>query len=225
MNRDTAAGNWQQLSGKIKQKWGKLTDNDLTRAEGDKEYLVGKLHEQYGLARDKAEDELDSLGYRRGEGSGGRLNSAGQGGNLDRESGGLTGQSGGGTRSGSDSREQGGRVSEGNATKRAGSGESVDEDIRAAGYGEQDQQEANQAGDRGSSRQLEAQGRNSRGQFTESQEGDAAMEAAGTSRQRQGKQTTGGSGSSSSPRGSATDKEAQQRGGQNSRGGQGSNRS
>src|SRR6185312_3747252 len=61
---DTVQGNWQQLSGKIKQKWGKLTDDDLTRAQGDKQYLVGKLHEQYGIAKDRAEDELQTLGYR-----------------------------------------------------------------------------------------------------------------------------------------------------------------
>jgi uncharacterized protein YjbJ (UPF0337 family) len=74
MNRDTAQGNWQQLKGKIKQKWGKLTDDDLTRAEGDKDYLVGKLHEQYGLAKDRAKDELDNLGYSEKdfEGSAGR---------------------------------------------------------------------------------------------------------------------------------------------------------
>jgi uncharacterized protein YjbJ (UPF0337 family) len=64
MNQDIAQGNWQQLSGKIKQKWGKLTDDDLTRAKGDKEYLVGKLHEQYGIAKDRVEDELETLGYR-----------------------------------------------------------------------------------------------------------------------------------------------------------------
>src|SRR5580765_1136127 len=63
MNQDMAQGKWQQLSGKIKQKWGKLTDDDLTRASGDREYLVGKLHEQCGLAKDKAERELDTLGY------------------------------------------------------------------------------------------------------------------------------------------------------------------
>ena len=67
MNQDIAQGNWQQLSGKIKQKWGKLTDDDLTRAQGDKEYLVGKLREQYGIAKDRAEDELQTLGYREGD--------------------------------------------------------------------------------------------------------------------------------------------------------------
>ena len=64
MNQDIAQGNWKQLSGKLKQKWGKLTDDDLTRAKGDKDYLVGKLQEQYGIAKDKAEDELQTLGYR-----------------------------------------------------------------------------------------------------------------------------------------------------------------
>jgi uncharacterized protein YjbJ (UPF0337 family) len=63
MNHDTAQGKWQQLSGKIKQKWGKLTDDDLTRSAGNREYLVGKLHEQYGLAKDHANSELDTLGY------------------------------------------------------------------------------------------------------------------------------------------------------------------
>jgi uncharacterized protein YjbJ (UPF0337 family) len=64
MNQDIAQGNWKQLSGKIKQKWGKLTDDDLLKAKGDKEYLVGRLHEQYGIAKDKVEDELQTLGYR-----------------------------------------------------------------------------------------------------------------------------------------------------------------
>jgi uncharacterized protein YjbJ (UPF0337 family) len=63
MNQDIAQGKWQQLSGKIKQKWGKLTDDDLTRSAGDRDYLVGRLHEQYGLAKDKAESELETLGY------------------------------------------------------------------------------------------------------------------------------------------------------------------
>ncbi len=62
MNEDIAKGNWKQLSGKIKQKWGKLTDDDLKQAEGNQEYLFGKLQEHYGLARDKAEQHLKELG-------------------------------------------------------------------------------------------------------------------------------------------------------------------
>ena len=54
MNEDRIKGNWKQLTGKIKAKWGDLTDDDLTRAEGTHEYLVGKVQERYGIARDEA---------------------------------------------------------------------------------------------------------------------------------------------------------------------------
>ena len=63
MNKDTAKGDWKQLSGAIKHSWGKLTDDDLLRAKGDGEYLVGKLQEYYGLSKDKAKDGLRELGY------------------------------------------------------------------------------------------------------------------------------------------------------------------
>ncbi|HEY9145214.1 MAG TPA: CsbD family protein [Thiobacillus sp.] len=63
MNEDTVKGNWKQVSGKIKQKWGKLTDDDLMKAEGDKDYLLGKLQEHYGLAKDKAEQFLKAPGH------------------------------------------------------------------------------------------------------------------------------------------------------------------
>ena len=63
MNEDTVAGNWKQLSGKIKQKWGKLTDDDLMQAEGNMHHLHGKLQEYYGLAKDKVEEGLKELGY------------------------------------------------------------------------------------------------------------------------------------------------------------------
>jgi len=62
MNKDTAQGNWHQLSGKIKAKWGELTDDDLKAAEGDRELLYGKLQEYYGLVREKAEAQLKNLG-------------------------------------------------------------------------------------------------------------------------------------------------------------------
>ena len=63
MNKDIVKGDWKQLYGAIKSKWGKLTDDDLTRAKGDGEYLVGKLQEQYGLTKDKAKAGLRELGY------------------------------------------------------------------------------------------------------------------------------------------------------------------
>ena len=49
-------GNWKQLRGHAKQQWGKLTDDDLTRIEGD--ILIGKIQERYGIERDEAERQV-----------------------------------------------------------------------------------------------------------------------------------------------------------------------
>lgn len=57
MNNDRAAGVWHQVKGKVKEKWGKLTDDDLKQLEGHGEQLAGKLQERYGLAQDEAERE------------------------------------------------------------------------------------------------------------------------------------------------------------------------
>ena len=58
MNEDRIAGQWKQLAGKIKAQWGKLTDDDITQAQGNSEYLAGKLKERYGLAREEAEKQV-----------------------------------------------------------------------------------------------------------------------------------------------------------------------
>jgi uncharacterized protein YjbJ (UPF0337 family) len=58
MNTDTFAGQWKQLKGEIKTKWGKLTDDDLMKAEGSYDKLVGSIQERYGYARERAEREL-----------------------------------------------------------------------------------------------------------------------------------------------------------------------
>lgn len=58
MNDDKIQGQWKQLSGKLKEKWGKLTDDDLKVAEGNSEYLAGKLQERYGVAREEAEKQI-----------------------------------------------------------------------------------------------------------------------------------------------------------------------
>ena len=58
MNEDKIQGQWKQLSGKIKEKWGKLTDDDMKVAEGSTEYLAGKLQERYGIARDEADRQI-----------------------------------------------------------------------------------------------------------------------------------------------------------------------
>ena len=64
MNWDTIQGNWKQFSGKVKEKWGKLTDDDLTAVAGKRDQLAGMLQERYGLAKDKAEKELDDFANR-----------------------------------------------------------------------------------------------------------------------------------------------------------------
>jgi uncharacterized protein YjbJ (UPF0337 family) len=59
MNTDQIKGSWKQLKGKIKEKWGKLTDNDLAVINGQQEQLVGKLQERYGYTREQAEREIE----------------------------------------------------------------------------------------------------------------------------------------------------------------------
>lgn len=58
MNQDTIQGQWKQLAGSIRERWGKLTNDDLDVAEGNAEYLAGKLQQRYGIARDEAEAQV-----------------------------------------------------------------------------------------------------------------------------------------------------------------------
>jgi uncharacterized protein YjbJ (UPF0337 family) len=58
MNKDELSGNWKQFKGKAKEKWGKLTDDDMTVIEGKRDQLVGKIQERYGYAKDQAEKEV-----------------------------------------------------------------------------------------------------------------------------------------------------------------------
>ena len=60
MNWDRVEGNWKEFTGKAKQQWGKLTDDDLTVVEGKRDELSGKLQQRYGYAKDQAEKEIDS---------------------------------------------------------------------------------------------------------------------------------------------------------------------
>jgi len=59
MNWDRIEGNWKQFSGKVKEKWGQLTDDDLTQINGNREQLEGVLQQRYGYAKDKAKEEID----------------------------------------------------------------------------------------------------------------------------------------------------------------------
>ena len=59
MNWTQLEGQWHQLAGQVKSRWGKLTDDDLTNVAGKKEHLVGKLQQHYGILKDDAEKQVD----------------------------------------------------------------------------------------------------------------------------------------------------------------------
>ncbi len=58
MNKDIFEGNWKQFKGDIQAKWGKLTDDQLEQAEGEREKFLGLIQENYGVVRDDAEKQL-----------------------------------------------------------------------------------------------------------------------------------------------------------------------
>ena len=58
MNQDQAGGQWKQFKGKVKEQWGKLTDDDLQMVEGKQDQLIGRLQERYGIAREEAERQI-----------------------------------------------------------------------------------------------------------------------------------------------------------------------
>jgi len=59
MHWNQLEGNWKQLKGTVKEKWGKLTDNDLEYIAGKRDKFAGKLQERYGLSREEAEQKAD----------------------------------------------------------------------------------------------------------------------------------------------------------------------
>jgi len=61
MNEDIFKGKWKELKGRVKEKWGNLTDDDVTRVEGNTEKLVGILQEKYGYSKDKAQEEYNQF--------------------------------------------------------------------------------------------------------------------------------------------------------------------
>ncbi|MDQ2641746.1 MAG: CsbD family protein [Pseudomonadota bacterium] len=61
MNRDTIEGSWKEMKGRIKARWGKLTDDELDRVEGNYDILCGKIQKAYGLSRDEVERDLSQL--------------------------------------------------------------------------------------------------------------------------------------------------------------------
>ena len=61
MNEDILKGKWRQIKGEVKSRWGKLTDDDVDRVEGDAEKLIGRVQERYGYQRDEAKREVDDF--------------------------------------------------------------------------------------------------------------------------------------------------------------------
>ncbi len=59
MNTDQMTGQWKQMKGAAKQQWGKLTDDDLEVIDGQRETLIGKLQERYGIAKEEAQKRAD----------------------------------------------------------------------------------------------------------------------------------------------------------------------
>jgi len=61
MNKLTIEGNWNEIKGKLKKKYGDLTDNDLTYAKGKEEELFGRLQQRLGKSKDEIKKEIDNL--------------------------------------------------------------------------------------------------------------------------------------------------------------------
>ncbi|WP_407168690.1 CsbD family protein [Bradyrhizobium sp. ORS 111] len=59
MDWNRIEGNWKQFKGAAREKWGKLTDDDLNTIEGHREQLEGKLQQRYGMAKDQIRKDVD----------------------------------------------------------------------------------------------------------------------------------------------------------------------
>ncbi len=60
MNHDIFEGKWKQFKGDIKNQWGKLTDDDFDRIDGNRDKFEGTLQERYGWKKEEAQRELDN---------------------------------------------------------------------------------------------------------------------------------------------------------------------
>ncbi len=64
MNWDQVSGSWTAMKGKVKEQWGKLTDDDLDMISGQREQLEGKIQERYGIQKDRVREEVDQWASR-----------------------------------------------------------------------------------------------------------------------------------------------------------------
>ena len=58
MDWEQTKGRWNQMKGVVKKQWGKLTDDDLSVIDGERDQLVGKIQERYGIAKEEAEEQV-----------------------------------------------------------------------------------------------------------------------------------------------------------------------
>jgi uncharacterized protein YjbJ (UPF0337 family) len=61
MNHDRIEGNWKQLKGKLKERWGKLTDDDIDVISGKRDQLLGRIQERHGIAKEEATRQVDQF--------------------------------------------------------------------------------------------------------------------------------------------------------------------
>jgi uncharacterized protein YjbJ (UPF0337 family) len=63
MNWDRIEGNWKQLAGRVRQQWGKFTDDDLAVIGGHREELAGRIQDLYGVTKDEAEHQIETFAH------------------------------------------------------------------------------------------------------------------------------------------------------------------
>jgi uncharacterized protein YjbJ (UPF0337 family) len=61
MNQDIFEGNWEEMKGKVKQAWGKFTDDDLKQIEGNQQEIYGTLQKHYGYSKEKANEVINDF--------------------------------------------------------------------------------------------------------------------------------------------------------------------
>ena len=61
MNWDRIEGNWKQFTGKVKEQWGKLTDDDIDVIAGRRDQLLGRIQERHGIAKDEAHKQVETF--------------------------------------------------------------------------------------------------------------------------------------------------------------------
>jgi uncharacterized protein YjbJ (UPF0337 family) len=63
-NWEQIAGKWKQIKGEAKKKWGALTDDELVQIDGNRDILVGKIQEKYGIAKEEVNQQIDEWAAR-----------------------------------------------------------------------------------------------------------------------------------------------------------------